>query len=50
MPTLTMASAEKAPKYQDTARQMERLNRGLIAVRTPGAPRNGVEDGVYVDL
>lgn len=48
LPAVTSAAAEKAPKYQDTARQMERLNRGLIAVRTPGAPRNGVEDGVYL--
>lgn len=48
MPAVTFAAGEKAPKYQTTARQMEKLNRGLIAVRTYDAPRNAVVGGVYL--
>ncbi len=44
MPSL--AAAEKMPKYQSVARQMEKLNRGLIAVKTSEAPSNGVNAGV----
>lgn len=44
MPAL--AAEEKAPKYQAVARQMEKLNRGLIAVKTSEAPSNGVNAGV----
>lgn len=40
------AAEEKMPKYQSTARQMEKLNRGLIAVKTTSAPSNGVAAGV----
>ena len=32
------AAEENAPRYQAAARQMEKLNRGLIAVKTSGAP------------
>ena len=35
-------SAEKMPEYQENDRQMERLNRGLIAVKTSVAPSNSV--------
>ncbi len=42
------AAEGKAPKYQTQARQMERLNRGLIAVRTYDAPNNGITGGVYL--
>lgn len=42
----SLAAAEKMPKYQSVARQMEKLNRGLIAVKTSGAPANGVSEGV----
>lgn len=38
----------KEPAYQTTARQMEKLNRGLIAVRTTDAPNNGIVGGVYL--
>ncbi|MCH5188094.1 MAG: Ig-like domain-containing protein [Oscillospiraceae bacterium] len=48
LPTVTMAAEVKTPKYQQTARQMEKLNRGLIAVRTQDAPRNGIAGGVYL--
>ncbi len=40
------AATEKMPQYQSVARQMEKLNRGLIAVKTSGAPANGVDAGV----
>ncbi len=46
MPNMASAAAEKAPKYQSVARQMEKLNRGLIAVKTSGAPSNGIAEGV----
>lgn len=42
------AAAPKEPKYQTTARQMEKLNRGLIAVKTANAPNNGITAGVYL--
>ena len=42
----SLAAAEKMPKYQSVARQMEKLNRGLIAVKTSGAPTNGISEGV----
>ncbi len=41
-----MAVAENMPRYQTTPRQMEKLNRGLIAVKTSAAPSNGVAAGV----
>lgn len=41
-----MAATENMPRYQSTARQMEKLNRGLIAVKTSAAPSNGVSAGV----
>ncbi len=41
-----MAAEENMPRYQAEARQMERLNRGLIAVKTSAAPSNGVAEGV----
>ncbi len=42
------AAEENAPRYQTTSRQMEKLNRGLIAVRTTSAPSNGISAGVYL--
>lgn len=42
------ADTAKMPQYQSTARQMEKLNRGLIAVRTTAAPNNGIANGVYL--
>lgn len=41
-----MAAEENMPRYQSSARQMEKLNRGLIAVKTSEAPSNGVSAGV----
>jgi rhamnogalacturonan endolyase len=41
-------AAGKSPKYSSTARQTERLDRGLIAVRTYSAPNNGITAGVYL--
>ena len=41
-----MAAVENMPRYQTVARQMEKLNRGLIAVKTSAAPSNGVSAGV----
>lgn len=40
------AAEENMPRYQSVARQMEKLNRGLIAVKTSEAPSNGVNAGV----
>ncbi len=48
LPTAASAADDKLPRYQETARQMEKLNRGLIAVRTYDAPRNGISNGVYL--
>ena len=42
------AVEENMPRYQSVARQMEKLNRGLIAVKTSGAPANGISAGVYL--
>lgn len=48
LPAVSMGAEAKTPRYQTTARQMEKLNRGLIAVRTYDAPRNGISNGVYL--
>lgn len=42
----SMAAEVNLPRYQTVPRQMEKLNRGLIAVKTSGAPANGVSEGV----
>lgn len=46
MPSITLAAEENMPRYQTVARQMEKLNRGVVAVKTSGAPSNGVAAGV----
>ncbi|MBQ7876457.1 MAG: discoidin domain-containing protein [Clostridia bacterium] len=48
VPHITYAAevAENMPRYQTVSRQMEKLNRGLIAVKTSSAPSNGVGAGV----
>lgn len=46
--TAVRAANEKKPVYQTVARQMEKLNRGLIAVKTANAPNNGITEGVYL--
>ena len=48
LPMPASAADDKLPQYQVTTRQMEKLNRGLIAVRTYDAPRNGISNGVYL--
>lgn len=47
-PATVNAAEEKMPQYQAVARQMEKLNRGLIAVKTSSAPQNGISAGVYL--
>lgn len=42
------AAETKTPKYQTTARQMEKLNRGLIAVKTTADTRGQAVNGVYL--
>lgn len=42
------AAETKTPKYQTTARQMEKLNRGLIAVKTTASTENNTKSGVYL--
>jgi rhamnogalacturonan endolyase len=42
------AAEAKTPTYQTTARQMEDLSRGLIAVKTTASDANGIEGGVYL--
>ncbi len=46
MPVISSAAEENMPRYQSVARQMEKLNRGLVAVKTSGAPTNGISAGV----
>ncbi|MBR5535294.1 MAG: Ig-like domain-containing protein [Clostridia bacterium] len=41
-----MAADENMPRYQTVPRQLEKLNRGLIAIKTSEAPSNGVKAGV----
>ena len=42
------AAETKTPKYQTTARQMEKLNRGLIAVKTTASTEKNTKSGVYL--
>lgn len=42
------AAETKTPKYQTTARQMEKLNRGLIAVKTTADTQGQAVNGVYL--
>ena len=42
------AAEVKTPTYQTNARQMEKLNRGLIAVKTTADTRGQTVDGVYL--
>lgn len=44
----TASAAAKTPQYQEKARQMEKLNRGLIAVKTETNTNNGITGGVYL--
>ncbi|MGN0150501.1 MAG: Ig-like domain-containing protein [Clostridia bacterium] len=44
----TASAAAKTPQYQEKARQMEELNRGLIAVKTETNTNNGITGGVYL--
>ena len=44
----TASAAAKTPQYQEKARQMEKLNRGLIAVKTTKDTREQTVDGVYL--
>lgn len=44
----TASAAAKTPHYQEKARQMEKLNRGLIAVKTTKDTREQTVDGVYL--
>ncbi|MBQ3110108.1 MAG: RICIN domain-containing protein, partial [Clostridia bacterium] len=43
-----VVASAKEPQYQTNSRIMERLNRGLIAVRTYASAQNGVTGGVYL--
>lgn len=42
------AAEAKTPQYQTNARQMEALNRGLIAVKTTADTREQTKNGVYL--
>ncbi len=42
------AAEDKLPRYQERTRQMEKLSRGLIAIKTSSAPSNGIGAGVYL--
>ena len=42
------AAEVKTPQYQTNARQMEKLNRGLIAVKTTADTRGQAVNGVYL--
>lgn len=42
------ADEVKTPVYQSAPRQMEKLNRGLVAVKTTAAPASGIQAGVYL--
>ena len=42
------AAEVKTPQYQTNARQMEKLNRGLIAVKTKADTRGQAVNGVYL--
>lgn len=44
----TASAAAKTPQYQEKTRQMEELNRGLIAVKTETNTYNGITGGVYL--
>lgn len=46
--SVASAAEAKTPKYQEKARQMEDLNRGLIAVKTTADTRDQTVDGVYL--
>ncbi len=46
--TASADTTVKTPTYQTTARQMEKLNRGLIAVKTEASTANGTVNGVYL--
>ncbi|MGM9551069.1 MAG: hypothetical protein ACI3XA_02325, partial [Clostridia bacterium] len=45
---IPVMAAENMPIYQPYQRQMEKLNRGLIAVKTTAAPSNSIAAGVYL--
>ena len=44
----TAYAAANVPQYQTAERQMEKLNRGLIAVKTTKDSRGQTVDGVYL--
>lgn len=46
--SITASAEAKTPQYQTNARQMEQLNRGLIAVKTTADSKSGTKDGVYL--
>ena len=46
--SITASAEAKTPQYQTNARQMEQLNRGLIAVVTTADSKSGTKDGVYL--
>ncbi|MCH5209878.1 MAG: Ig-like domain-containing protein [Oscillospiraceae bacterium] len=45
---MVSAAEVKTPKYQTTAREMERLDRGLVAVKTTADSGNQAKNGVYL--
>ncbi len=45
---MPVGAAAKEPQYQQTARQMEALDRGLIAVKTENDARGQTQAGVYL--
>ena len=48
LPLPANAAEVKTPQYQTNARQMEKLNRGLIAVKTTADTRGQAVNGVYL--
>ncbi len=46
--TISFAAEDKLPQYQSKERQMEKLSRGLVAIKTSEAPANGIKAGVYL--
>ena len=46
--SLPAYAAAKSPQYQENARVMEDLNRGLIAVKTTADTRGQTVNGVYL--
>ena len=46
--SLPVYAAAKSPQYQENARVMEELNRGLIAVKTTADTRGQTVNGVYL--